>query len=324
MNHVWLLDDATANLRFSAQENAESWPAGNNFNIEKSQGNGRGLLATTDRLVMFKSESIHHIVGFDILSFERIRVSRGVGCISNQSIHYLQNSPNPQWNGLYWADQGGFYFSPDLGATSIRISDPIQPTFDALDQTALNVIVAGNRRDLDELWFSCRASGSTFNDRILAWNYKIGVWHPIYVGMDFRAMGEVDVSSRFKLYTGEADADREIYDTTTGTDDNGTAISFKAKTKRFFFGSKYEAKKNLRKFATVHDAIASTNLTVNVRYDFSSSDDASDTINMTTESGEIFYNKTLKAAQFEMVQETINIVTKIHQVDIEYVPQDLD
>jgi len=184
--------------------------------------------------------------------------------------------------------------------------------------------VAGNRRDLDELWFSCRASGSTFNDRILAWNYKIGVWHPTYTGMDFRSFGEVDVSSTFKLYAGEADADREIYDTTTGTDDNGAAISFKAKTKRFFFTGKYEEKKKLRKFATVHDANASTNLTVNIRYDFNSTDDASDTIDMTTESDEIFYNKVLKAAQFEMVQETINIETKIHQVDIEFVPQDLD
>lgn len=248
----------------------------------------------------------------------------GVGCISHHSIEHIQNSSNPQWNGLYWIDQNGIYFSPDLGATTIRISDPIQPTFDGLSVSNLSTAVSGNRRDLEELWFSVRSSGGSTNDRVLAWNYKYGIWNPIYTGMAFRSFGEVSASGEFKLYAGEATADREVYDTTTGTTDDGTAISFKAKTKRFFLTNNYDQTKVLRKCWTVHDAISSQNLTVNMRKDFDGSDTESDTIDMTANFGEVGYNQALKAAQFEFVQEGSGVATAIHQVGIEFVPKDLD
>ena len=326
MNSVWLIDNATALVQFSDQEDPETWTGTQIIEVEKGSGPNTGAKALFDRLVIFKENSIHHIVGFDITSFDRIRVSQGLGCVSNYSIVSLQSSPNPQWNGLYWVDRGGIYFSPDGGFTNIRISDPIQTTFDSFDQSALNVSIAENVRSADCIFFSFRASGSSVNDRVMAWNYRFGVWCPIFTAMNLRAMGEVAVSNQYLSYGGESNSasGRNVFQLDNGTNDDGSAISFKAKTKKFFFGGRFEQKKTLRKIVSVHDIVASTDITVNMTKDFDSSSDGGNTLSMTTNSSEVWYNQNLKLAQFELVQETLDAATAVRRLEIDYTVEDLD
>lgn len=327
-NHVWIADGT--DLRFSAQEDPETWPATNKIR-PKLGDTIKGIKAYgLDRLIVFRSKAIDHIVGFDVLSFERIEASTGVGCASNKSIVVVQNSPNPRWNGLYWVDLGGIYFSEDLGVTPIRISDPIQPTFDAYNQTALNKCVAENLRSEDQVLFSLRSNGSgspAYNDRVLAWNYKLGIWDPEYVGMRFSAFGEVDVSSTFKLYAGESKAtpEREVYAVTEATNDNGTAISFKAKTKALDMSGVYERSDILRKLSILNDALAQ-DLTVNVYYNLSSTADSTDSgaKSMENNATEFWYDTVANAAQFELVQETKDVATSIRRLAVEFDPGELD
>lgn len=304
--HMFIFDRDTGEARFSEQGDIETWPTTNSIQVDKNtREKNRAAISTRDRIVIWKQRSIHHIAGFDKLDFERIPISEGIGCVSHAAAIHLTGSPNPQWNGLYWVDQEGYYFSPDLGVSCIKISDlpgrSIQASFDALTKASIGNARVGIVQALNQIWFCVPKAGST-NDRVHVWDYRLGIWQPEYVGGNFSAITEISSGGSFVTWVGESVAATGafVYQVNNGFSDAGTAISGVIRTKRFDFGLPLDQLKTLEKAISNHDVAAAHNLTLKVFYDFSTSADETKTIAMTTNRGNARFNKAVRQAQFSL------------------------
>ncbi len=305
-DHLFILDRDTAELRFSVQGDIETWPATHSIQVDKNtREKNRAFITTRDRLIVWKQRSIHHIAGTHILDFERIPVSQGVGAVHHNAVFNLSGSPNPQWAGLYWVDQSGFYFSPDAGVTCIKLSDfpgkSIQASFDALSSSNIANARVGVDRSNNLILFCVPKSGAT-NDTVYAWDYRLGIWQAEFTNMNFSAFAEISSSGTFLTYAGESRTATGafIYQLNSGTSDAGTAIAAAIRTKRFDFGRPFDQHKIVDKILTLQETSAATNMTVKAFWDFSSSADQTDTISMALNRGNARYNKTVGAVQWDL------------------------
>lgn len=302
-DHVFALDRDSAELVFSEQGDETSWPSENGIQIDKNtREKNRAFVVASDRIVVFKQRSIWHVAGDDKLNFARFPVSHGIGCVHHAAVQVVDGSPNPRWNGIYWVDQGGIYFSPDLGASVVRLSDlpgaSIQTKFDGLAFGSIDDARVGIVRKLNQVWFLL--TNGTYNDTVYVWDYKQGIWQPENTAMNFSAIEEVNVSGEFLTWTGEANSSTGgfIYEVNSGTDDAGSAIAAEIRTKRFDFGRPIDQLKTLEKLQTIHNVFANDSWSVDAYYDFSSVADDTQTIAMSSDRGFVNYNKAVGVAQF--------------------------
>lgn len=353
-NHVWLSGLASPNqgeVRYSKIEDPETWDSGG-FLRPSKRSKGHDIIAAQPlpypgeedgtRLVVFGSDAIFHFDGFTKSLFQVYTIKPRIGCISARSIVSAEDFG-------YWVDEDGIYCSPDGGQTINQISWDIQPTFEALNKSRLNLCAGVHLRYKRQIYWSFSDTTSAYHNKLLVYNYGLStpmtpsqqggrhVWS-VYTGINLMAMTEVLSSNQFTVWGGEANSATGgfVYQLDSGTSDAGTAISWKLKTKRFLLGDSWSVYSVLRKLTAVHDSLNGT-MSVRLFVNAGSASVESQTLSLTGGGGvfgqavfgtdvwggasaipnEAWYNRVVRAVQFEFSGSDLDKLIRFYEITIE-------
>lgn len=115
------------------------------------------------------------------------------------------------------------------------ISDEIETTLSGVNKSALNVVTGFY--DGKYAWMAFPNGSSTYNNLVLTLDIdtldrKNKGWAQ-HTGINASCFTNLDLSTTPKVYFGEGSADSKAYVFDTSTSDNGTAISFEARSRRY-------------------------------------------------------------------------------------------
>lgn len=134
-------------VRFSHPNNPENWAELDCLDIEAGGSKITGLVAFSDHVVVFKTNSVWAIYGNDADSFTVVNLTMAVGAIHRNAIALAEQSV------FFYSHPNGVHaYSPGSGVA--EISEPLRPIIDSgeLNASHLSKVFLGylNRR----LWFS--------------------------------------------------------------------------------------------------------------------------------------------------------------------------
>ena len=111
-------------VRWSNANDPEKWTAADYVDIDKGEHGDyiTGLVPAGDRLLIFKTNSVHAIFGFDSDSFQVVTLSNDVGSIA------LSSPVSTTYGTFFWyADQGVYLYN---GERFIWVFDKLSPAID--------------------------------------------------------------------------------------------------------------------------------------------------------------------------------------------------
>lgn len=360
-NHIWLADLVSPNqgeVRFSELEDPETWPSGH-FLRPAKRTKGHNIVAVKacpypgeedgSRLVVFAEDAIFQFDGFNKSLFQVYTVKPRLGCISARSIVVAEDL-------VYWVDENGIYCSPDGGQTVNQISWPIQPTFDGLNKSRLNLSCGVHFRNKRQVWWSFSNGSNTTHNLILVYNYGFStpmvpavsaearhVWS-YYTGINLMSMAEINSSGEYLVYGGESNAASSngfVYQLDNGTDDAGTAITWNLKTKRILLNGSWSVASVMRRLNIVHDALANSTAVLKLFPDTATIESEAQVVSLTgggfvlgqdvldtgvlgsntTRVAETWFNRRCTAVQFDLSGNDKGKLLRCYELAIEALPK---
>jgi hypothetical protein len=128
-NHVWVGatyegSDSKYRVRWSNLNEAEKWSAADYVDVDKGEAGDyiTGLVSHGDRLVIFKTNSIYAIFGFDSDSFQLVNVTKDVGSIP------LSSPVSTPYGVFFWHDRTGVHVYD--GNRTSYLFDALKPAID--------------------------------------------------------------------------------------------------------------------------------------------------------------------------------------------------
>ncbi len=249
---------------------------------------GGGILF--GRPVFFGRESIFMIVGTDPTTWELRQVNSSVGLASKhpQAVAYVQGELwFPARDGIYAlggasSESANAWSFDNIGAT--KVSKDMQGTWDTINQDAMDTICMGVLNNKVEICIP--VSPATTNNYTLYCDTEIGdrTSHPWSIfDYGFRSLAKYQPGNQPYLYGG-TNLDGKIMKLRTGTNDNGTAISWSYKTKYFDIN----IPENFKKFEEMFiwtEASGNWDVTLGYTIDFQSDSGGESTANLSVSSG---------------------------------------
>ena len=128
-NHVWVGNtyeggNTKYRLRWSNLNDAEKWTAADYVDVDKGEAGDyiTGLVSAGDRIVVFKSNSIYAVYGFDSDSFQLVNITKTVGSIP------LSSPVATPYGVFFWHDRSGVHVLGQNGTA--YIFDKLKPAID--------------------------------------------------------------------------------------------------------------------------------------------------------------------------------------------------
>jgi len=198
-------------IKFSALNNIDDWTTVNDageINITNAKGSGTAITTYGGYVIAFTEYSMHLLYGTGPTNYELVEVPGNIGCISDKSVIICNNT-------LYFVSFDGIYAFK--GGEPVKISHKVDEYFKNMNLAYKTSIVAGTV-DNDLYIAIPSTASSTGNDLIIRYDVLEDKWYPEngYI-VDFVTIGN-------KLYG--VDKDGKIWDMVSGTNDDGTAISW--------------------------------------------------------------------------------------------------
>ena len=111
-------------LRWSNANFPEKWTSTDYVDIDEGEAGDyiTGLLPLSDRLLVFKNNSVHAVYGFDSDSFEVVALSRDVGSIA------LSSPVSTPYGVFFWHGRNGVYLYN--GETFVNVFEKLRPAID--------------------------------------------------------------------------------------------------------------------------------------------------------------------------------------------------
>jgi len=239
---------------------------------------GSGFVQFGDEIIATTRRSVHRFTPTGVSSspFARKEITDSIGNLSHRCLVTTDN-------GVLMVDYTGIYLYD--GTSFIRASQPIQGTWDDLNQTQLINACAVNYKPKNWVCFAVPyGSGQSTNNLILAYDYLNSipsqgkfVWW-MFDNITAQAMGIMRNSSLVdEWWTGDNSARLFLQD--SGTNDAGAAFTQEARGKAYDF-KKANRDKRLHECRYVLDASGNWNLTIEFDIDLQNSPGNSTTINL--------------------------------------------
>lgn len=149
-----------------------------------------------------------------------------VGCLSPQSVVTVQDR-----GVIFFVGQLGIYKMEAPSYFPERISGRIDKTWEAINKTRINKVVAGHLSNFNEVWFSLSLGSGTTNSIILFYDYVRDAWSSA-VGPNANWLGTfIDSDGDVRLCHG--DYNGRIFTLESGVTDDGAAIDAYVTSKAF-------------------------------------------------------------------------------------------
>lgn len=195
------------------------------------------LLAFGDRLMVFKTNATHYIVGTDASNFTRQTLSDKHGCVAPLSAKTAEGL-------LIWFAGDNFYRSDGTNVDSISTSK-IRNLIDNIPKSQLKNVAAAI--DAEHGWYiaTIAQNSDTHPSLRIIYNYKTGTWHVDSFPSALQAptfMGDFYDSNGAPLHYGVfsdqgGSQHKHVYNLMSGLDDDGAAIDAYFVTKAFGLGA---------------------------------------------------------------------------------------
>jgi hypothetical protein len=249
-NRFYVANRADNLLSYSGLRDAADWTSTNKYTgtgkitVETSDGEKpTGLVSYANHVILFKKYTLHELYGEDSTNFQ-MQNPYEVGCISDRTIV-------PTNQSLFWLASDGVY-SYAGGATPVKISDPIKSYIKSINQTYVDLCVAGT--DGRFLYLTLVTGANTSPNVTLKFDLQGGRWWPCsFVATSYYLDGQT-------LYIGTADG-RILQ--LGGSTDAGTPITWSIETKPFSEGDE-TVRKTINRLWVIADIEPSS--TFNVAY----------------------------------------------------------
>ena len=128
-NHVWVGNtyeggDTKFRLRWSNLNEAEKWSAADYVDVDKGEAGDyiTGIVPNGERLVVFKSNAIYAIYGFDSDSFQLVNITKTVGSIP------LSSPVSTPFGVFFWHDRSGVHVLGQNGTA--YVFEKLKPAID--------------------------------------------------------------------------------------------------------------------------------------------------------------------------------------------------
>jgi len=195
------------------------------------------LLAFGSRLIVFKTNATHYIIGTDASNFTRETLSDKHGCIAPLSAKTSEGL-------LIWFAGDNFYRSDGTNVDAISTSK-IRNLIDKIPKAQLKNVAAAI--DAEHGWYiaTIAQDSDAFPSLRIIYNYKTGAWHvddfpsaleaPTFMGDFYGADGAPLLYGVFSDRGGSQH--QHVYDLMNGLTDDGAAIYAYFTTKAFGMGA---------------------------------------------------------------------------------------
>lgn len=229
-------------LQSSVIGDPETYTGGTSSDLDINPNDGdeiTGLHELKDELMVFKRHRVWAVSGFGSVALTVNNINErltGIGTLSHRSIINTGNDL------LYIASLGNTPHIRSLQRTREGVivddgivSEEIEATMDGLNTAQLALTAAVF--DGEYAWFALPNASSTYNNLVVTLDIttlptsKRG-WTR-HTGINASVFESFIISNTPQLYFGEAQADSKVYVFDTSTSDNGTAINFLIKSKRY-------------------------------------------------------------------------------------------
>ena len=252
--HVGNIASYPSRLQSSVIGDPETFEGGTSSSIDVNPNDGNeivGLKELDDRLNISKNNRVWSLTGFgsSALSLDNLNEQlSGFGTISNWSMVNTGNDilyigmlkDLPIIRSLKRTQYGTLY---DAGIISKNIED----TMRGLNATKLTGAAAAF--DGRYAWFAVPNGSSAYNNLILTYDTIKKGWTR-HTGLNPSCFEFFTISATPELFFGEASADSKAYKFSSATSDNGVAIDFSVKTRRY--GAEFPEFKKKYKWLFVH------------------------------------------------------------------------
>lgn len=130
------------------------------------------LHSVNQLLVIFKRGSMWVLIGDDPASWSLRLLDHNIGCTSPRSVVTVEGKT------YWWSAQGPAVWDGTEGGVKLIGIPLIAPTIsgDALNNAAIDQVVAALDPNLQQLYYAVPEAGSTRNSLILPWNYRLNRW----------------------------------------------------------------------------------------------------------------------------------------------------
>lgn len=195
------------------------------------------LLAFGDRLMVFKTNATHFIVGTDASNFTRQTLSDKHGCVAPLSAKTAEGL-------LFWFSGENFYRSDGTNVDSISTTK-IRNLIDNIPKAQLKNVTASV--DARQGWYiaTIAQNSDTHPSLRIIHNYKTGAWHvddfpsalqaPTFMGDFYDSNG---APLRYGVFSDQGGSQhKHVYDLLAGLKDDGAAIDAYFVTKAFGMGA---------------------------------------------------------------------------------------
>lgn len=224
-------------LYISAPLDAEDWASVSATSLDFDfDGDPSGITAIfpqlEGRLYVATRRNIYELTGTTPATFVVRRVTKGIGCISHNSVVATPND---------------ILFASDRGIHSLRkvmVSDQTEVEFLSKDIQRLwtNLLASNLLEQTDAVWdenlnlylITVPSSGQTTNDTILAYNLSFGTWAN-WSGCRARSIDQVLINNKAFVLIGREDGNVSFLTPTRQTD-LGVGFTMRFKTGKIFPG----------------------------------------------------------------------------------------
>ena len=128
-NHVWVANtyeggNTKYRLRWSNLNEAEKWSAADYVDVDKGEAGDyiTGIVPNGERLVVFKSNAIYAMYGFDSDSFQLVNITKTVGSIP------LSSPVSTPYGVFFWHDRSGVHVLGENGTA--YVFEKLKPAID--------------------------------------------------------------------------------------------------------------------------------------------------------------------------------------------------
>jgi len=236
-----ILNDPNA-LQSSTIGDPETFTGGTSSDIDVNPNDGDiiiGMKELKDELIVFKRNRIWSMTGFGTAALTLSNINErmtGFGALSHFGIVNTGNDL------IYLGFLGNKPHFRSLRRTQYAVlvdgglvSEGIETTMNGLNKAQFSKVAA--LFDGRYAWFSVPNGASTTNNLVLTLDIetlgkKDKGW-TYHTGINASCFDSFAISTTPQMYFGEAGADSKAYVLDTSTSDNGTAIAFEAKSRRY-------------------------------------------------------------------------------------------
>jgi hypothetical protein len=208
-------------IQYCALNEINDWSTVNNagsVDVSRAYGVIIALTEFKDFVTAFTEFSMHVLYGTGPLNYNLVPLFSEDGCVSDKSVIECGGV-------LYWMDYNWIKAYSGAGLPD-RISDKVSSYLQDINYTYKSKIAAGKSGKY--IYWSI-PYGATANNLILEYDTMLGTWYP-HTGsiVEFVNIGNT-------LYG--VDTDGKIWEMNSGTDDDGTAISWSYITGPWFYNT---------------------------------------------------------------------------------------